>query len=99
MYGFVYDKQDNLLRITTQDLSAKSYDKNYSGDKYVTMTSRIPTAKQDIIVLTLDGKNVEARYGTMDDVKSYKLYGSKCSRIFAVYAYDSASKLVIINRE
>lgn len=91
-----YSLDGDILTYTTQpltDIAANGCTDENS--KYVVESITLPV----FTVMTLDGKRVEVKAGSKSDIRTYKNYGSECSRVFAHIRSGRIEKVIIINGE
>ncbi len=101
IYGWVYDKEESFIKLTTEDLSLGQY----SGETYKTAgeaggwaigIEAVPTNAL-LIEYGYDNKPTVTT-GGIKDVRTFKNAGTNCSRVITVYAgYDYRSQMFIIN--
>lgn len=113
MLGYVYSVKDNFITITTQDLTiGKKYSKSgipeieYIKDD-MTGVYIIDTIKYErfhTTYVTYSGNmhgvcRTSVRSGDISDIKAYRDYGSKCSKIICILRSGEPHQLIIINDE
>ncbi len=98
LFGYAYyvDAKGGLI-VSSQELSSKEYDPNYDKKKYFNKAF-LPPATAMITVLFKDNQ-VEARKGSISDIKTYLTDGNNCSRIFVRTDYGTPTFVVIFNGE
>ena len=92
-YGYVYNYQDGLIYYTTQNILESDFD--YKNTNYL-HEQWIPYGQ--IATITKDGKNYSVEKG-MTNMKTYRDYGSDCSRIITLYISGLSSVTLIINSD
>ena len=97
LYGGIYKKyKNNVIRITTQPIYGSGvYDKT-GNPKFIDESLYIQNSNR-IINVTLDGKKVSTRTGTLSDIKPYDEYGKDCSRVVACYYLGVVKWVFVIN--
>ncbi len=111
-YGWVYDKYDGIMEVTTQDLSTgatyfnigREYGYNTTlHENYVNQFYRISAYGTKVKVVysnTGKEKTITASSGSASDIKSYKEVGRNCSRvILATSGNDDVWYMIILNNE
>ena len=96
-HGYAYSYYDNLMTMTTQNLSVP-FDGNLEKEGYYYETVD-PTGCQ-VVVISKGRNNATVTPGTLNDIKTYEQYGTKCSRIIVMHTTGFALKRIyIINDE
>lgn len=110
-YGWVYDKYDGIIEVTTQDLGTGATYFNLNGDynyqnlhdDYVTQYYKISAYGTKVNVTYTNVGNeqvIEAAAGSASDIKSYKQVGRNCSRvILATSGNDDVWYMIILNNK
>jgi len=96
--GYAYKLYDNVLTVTTQDLSLYTYDITESDSRFVSESYLIPNKKL-VSKITISGKKITAGAGASNDIKTYDKYGSDCSRVVLLGRNGSLARMIIINEE
>lgn len=112
MLGWVYSKNDSFITITTQDLSsgeeftANGIPKTEYTDGDMTGVYIVDSVKYERFAVTYvkygkgNGLYIpQVRTGTLSDIKTYKDYGTKCSRVLCMLRSGEPHQLVIIDNE
>ena len=93
VYGWIYDYADGILTITTQNLAEEEYDPNSSI--YITegqvFKDRMMYAHYE------DGKVETKKNASLTDIKTYKNFGTDCSRLFTATYYGENTWGVILD--
>lgn len=98
MYGFVHSLNNEISTVTTQDLTAESYDPNLGGGKYV--KTYVPMRGSSTrVTVDIDGKNISAKVAAITDIKPYDKYFSECSKILSVSSNGYYITIFVINGE
>ena len=98
LYGFVHSLDNEISTVTTQDLTAGSYDPNLGGGKFV--KTFVPMRGSSTrVTIDIDGKNVSAKVAAITDIKPYNKYFSECSKILAVSSNGYYITIFVINGE
>ena len=92
-YGYVYNYQDGLISYTTENILQNDFNPKNTNCLY---EQWIPYAQ--IATITKEGKNYSVVKG-MTDMKTYRDYGSDCSRIITLYISGLSSVTLIINSD
>lgn len=93
-YSWLYSINKDIGTVTTRDLTISKYDPTMG------ITSYVPVATGATkVVVNYDNKNVSASLATANDYKSYKDYGSGCSRIITITKNGWTTFTIIINGE
>ena len=108
MLGYVYSKTNELFKVTTQDITQMTYSEsglpaireddetgNYTG-VYIQDYHKIFNRT---LCVTYSGKNITCKSGSLDDIKSYQVYGNDCSRVLTYQYAGEPWELIIINQE
>ncbi len=87
IYGWVLEKYDNYVTITTQDLSSGEYDPalNHDGvnvtDGFVTETHVFGKFSNGMTVSYVPNRDIIVSAKSIDSVRDYKNSGADCSRV------------------
>lgn len=79
IYAWVYDYADGIMTVTTQNLAEEEYDPNSS----IYLTEGHLLKAQTMYVHYQNGKVEAKKNATESDIKSYKDFGTDCTRLFA----------------
>ena len=94
--SWVNDKEENVYQVTTQDLSAETFSANGKGGLYmVDIMSVSPTSL--VLVEYEDGKVVQIRPATAEDIKTREEVGINCSRILHNWYWGTGLHGFVIN--
>ncbi len=112
MLAWAYSKNDSFITITTQDLSdgeefsANGIPETEYTDGDMTGVYIVDSVKYERFAVTYVkyGKGNSAyipqvRTGTLSDIKTYKDYGTKCSKVLCMLRSGEPHQLVIIDNE
>lgn len=92
LWGYVYDVQDDIAIITTQNLHESQYDEK--DDRFVTEGRYIAG---NVAYVKYENGNVTAQNGSIANIKSYKDYGKNCSRILVMSWVYATRNFVIVD--
>ena len=92
-HGYAYSNYENLLTLTTQNLSIP-FDGVVDRENYYYQTFD-PQGVQ-IVLVKKDGKNVTVMPGTVDDIKTYDQFGTGCSRIIAMHSLHFQLRTIFV---
>ena len=92
-YGYVYNYQEGLIYYTTQNIIEEGFDPD---DERYMAEQWIPYGQ--IVTFTKEGKKYTVESG-MNNLRSYRDYGSDCSRILTVYVSGLSAVTFIINSD
>ncbi|MDY3929424.1 MAG: S-layer homology domain-containing protein [Clostridia bacterium] len=92
LWGYVYDVQDEIVIVTTQNLHESQYDEK--DTRFVT-EGRCLTG--NVIYVKYDNGNVTAQKGSIANVKSYKDYGTNCSRILVMSWLYAVRNFIVVD--
>lgn len=93
VYGWIYDYNDGIFTITTQNLAEEEYDPNSSI--YITEGQMFKTLM--MYAHYEDGKVETKKNVALADVKTYKNFGKDCSRLFTATFYGENTWGVILD--
>ncbi len=97
-YGFVYSVDNGISTVTTQDLTAESYDPNFGGGKY--FRNYVPMRGSSTkVAVTFNKKNVSAKVGSLADIKPYTEAYGECSKMLTVTDGGYFTTVFVINGE
>ena len=102
--SFVNAKYDNVLQVTTQDLSVAPYDKNQGYNpntnptgRYMVDALQISSIPSLIYIEYNNGKVVEMRNAQASDIRSYEEVGADCSRLLHNWYWGGGIHGFVIN--
>ena len=96
MSGYIYKLYDDVITVTTQDLSCKTYDKTESDSRFISESYLLKNPNYYTVV-TIEEDEVTAAYGNQSDIKPYDKYGNNCSRAVLFGGGGGAGRIIIIN--
>lgn len=99
--GYVSSINDNIAKITTQDLSAYKYIEQVGSKSEIYTETRVPLRGQSFCVVNYTPKTVTATHADANSIgnhiKSYDEYYSKCSKVIFVQTSGQAGFSFVIN--
>ena len=98
--GYAVRVVDDVLTVTTQELSINPYDKLESDDRFVTESYSLNNARLfNAMTISSNGKVTSCRQATVSDIKPETVYGTDCSSILIIGANGGVARILIINYE
>ena len=99
IYGYVYNAKDNIITVTTQNLQIQAYDKNQGAGIYITENYKLHDwyYANKYGYVDLDGKSIKADKLHFSKIKSFKEFGSNCSRVLIISNYGVIRDMVVID--
>ena len=98
--GYAVRVVDDVLTVTTQELSINPYDKLESDDRFVTESYSLNNARLfNVMTISSNGKVTSCRQATVSDIKPETVYGTDCSSILIIGANGGVARILIINYE
>lgn len=92
--GYAIKNESRIVHTTTMDLTNPSNKlENMDKDKYI--SEAVKTSS--IITMTVDGKKVSTKKGTVNDIKCYEDDGTDCSRVLYISNTGSIIYMIVIN--
>lgn len=92
--GYAIKNESGIVHTTTMDLTnPRNKLENMDKDKYI--SEAVKTSS--IITMTVDGKKVSTKKGTVNDIKCYEDAGTDCSKVLYISNTGSIIYMIVIN--
>lgn len=83
----------NTMTVTSLDLSVADYEKDYNSDYYIQESYKVSSA---ITLYVIDGDNLYPTSVTASSLKTYRLAGNDCDRIFMSVRAGNSNVIIAI---
>lgn len=91
--AYPFSSTNNSFTVTTQDLSVNDYDYNFNQDNYMQESYK---RTSNLTLYVIDGNNLYPTSVSASGLKTYKLAGNDCDRIFMYTRAGNPSAIIPI---